>query len=107
MPGLALVAADRLLFLTRAEWVLVADRLNLSPRELQIVEYTFDGAKELAIADKLGISSHTVHTHVERLYRKLGVSSRVDLTAKIAFEVLGLAREGRLSCPPAARRAAA
>ena len=54
----------------------------------------------------LGISPHTVHTHLERLYRKLGVGSRVALTTKIAFEVLGLAREGRLSrhaCDPPSR----
>jgi DNA-binding CsgD family transcriptional regulator len=107
MERLTLLAADHAPLLTRAEWALVANQLNLSPRELQIVQYTFDGGKELAIGDKLGISPHTVHTYLERLYRKLGVSSRVELTAKIAFEVLRLAREGRLSCPPAARRAAA
>jgi DNA-binding CsgD family transcriptional regulator len=107
MPRLTLLAADRAPLLTQAEWAIIADQLNLSPREVQIVQYTFDAEKELAIGDKLGISPHTVHTHLERLYRKLGVSSRVGLTAKIAFEVLRFAREGRLSCPPAARRAAA
>jgi DNA-binding CsgD family transcriptional regulator len=40
------------------------------------------------IADHLGISPHTVHTHIERLYRKVGVASRVSLVRRVFVEYL-------------------
>jgi ATP/maltotriose-dependent transcriptional regulator MalT len=55
------------------EWRRIANSLRISGRELQIIQEIFDDRKESAIADDLTISVHTVHTHLERLYRKLGV----------------------------------
>jgi DNA-binding NarL/FixJ family response regulator len=57
-------------------------------RELQIIQGIFDDRKKFAIADELTMSVHTVHTHVERLYRKLGVSSRAALVLYILSEHL-------------------
>ena len=54
-------------------WKVIANSLRISDRELQIIQGIFDDRKEFAIADELTISVHTVHTHLERLYRKLGV----------------------------------
>ena len=71
-------------------WRALAVALNLSERELQIVQAVFDDDKESVIAADLGISSHTVHTHLERLYRKLGVSSRVSLVGRVFVEFLRL-----------------
>jgi DNA-binding CsgD family transcriptional regulator len=75
-------------------WRVIANSLCISDRELQIVQRIFDDRKEFAIADELKISVHTVHTHLERLYRKLGVSSRVGLVLSILSEYLS-------SLPPA------
>lgn len=50
--------------------------MRLSPRELQLVEAVCSELKDRAIAERLGISTHTVRTHFERLFRKLGVHSR-------------------------------
>ena len=75
-------------------WRVIANSLRISDRELQIVQGIFDDRKEFAIADELKISVHTVHTHLERLYRKLGVSSRVGLVLSILSEYLS-------SLPPA------
>ena len=61
---------------TRVEWELVARAVSLSRRELEILQCVVDDLKESAIAEALGVSPHTVHTHLERLYRKLGVSGR-------------------------------
>jgi DNA-binding NarL/FixJ family response regulator len=69
-------------------WEVIANSLRISGRELQIIQEIFDDRKELAIADELEISIHTVHTHLERLYRKLGVSSRVTLVLYILSEYL-------------------
>lgn len=70
-------------FITDRAWEMLADRLALSPREAQIARRVFADDKELAIAQTLGISPHTVRTHMERLYRKLNVQSRVDLVTTI------------------------
>jgi DNA-binding CsgD family transcriptional regulator len=67
-----------------AVWSCIAKRLALSERELQIVQGVFDDAHQDAIAEELAISSHTVHTHLERLYHKLQVTSRVQLVVRIA-----------------------
>lgn len=71
-----------------AAWEIIAKSLRISNRELQIVQGIFDDRKEYAIAHELKISTHTVHTHLERLYRKLGVSSRLGLVLCIVSEYL-------------------
>ncbi|RMG49200.1 MAG: LuxR family transcriptional regulator [Acidobacteria bacterium] len=68
------------------EWRMIAERLQLSPRELQVVQSVFDDKKEYAAALDLGISEHTFHTYLERLYRKLGVHSRCELIVRIFAE---------------------
>jgi DNA-binding NarL/FixJ family response regulator len=72
--------------LSHDAWKTIAKSLRISHRELEIIQGIFDDRKELAIADELKISMHTVHTHLERLYRKLGVSSRVALVLYILSE---------------------
>lgn len=81
-PGRSILTYDR--------WKTIAQSLRISNRELQIIQGIFDDQKEFAIADELMISVHTVHTHLERLYRKLGVSSRVALVLYILSEYLSL-----------------
>jgi len=81
------VSRDRSI-LTYNAWKAIARSLRISDRELQIIQGIFDDRKEFAIADELKISMHTVHTHLERLYRKLGVSSRVGLILCILSEYL-------------------
>ena len=76
--------------LTYDAWKTIAQSHHISNRELQIIQGIFDDRKETAIAEELKISMHTVHTHLERLYRKLGVSSRVALVLYILAEYLSL-----------------
>ena len=71
-------------------WSVVAKSLQISNRELEIIQGIFDDQKEFTIARELTISVHTVHSHLERLYRKLGVSSRVELVVRIFSEYLSL-----------------
>ena len=78
------------LVLSEQVWNEIARSLKLSGQELQIVRRVFDDHTELAIADQLGISSHTVHTHSERLYHKLAVTGRVQLVLRIFNEYLAL-----------------
>ena len=48
----------------------------LSAREREVLELLARGFRVGEIADRLGISAHTVTTHVRHLYAKLEVSSR-------------------------------
>ncbi|HEY1661783.1 MAG TPA: helix-turn-helix transcriptional regulator [Verrucomicrobiae bacterium] len=70
------------------EWENIACILSLSPRQLQIVLGIFNDHTESAIAFHLGVSSHTVHTHLNRLYAKLAVHTRAGLVLRVMAEGL-------------------
>lgn len=72
------------LLFTDEAWDGIAMSLALSPRELEVVRQVFDDRKESRIARELGISPHTVHTYLERIYQKLNVTSRVQLVVRVA-----------------------
>ena len=76
--------------LSEGQWLLIAASLSLSPRELQITQGIFDDEKEAAIALRLGLSIHTVHTYLERVYHKLNVASRCGLLLRVFFEHVAL-----------------
>ena len=47
---------------------------NLTARERQIMTCLAQNLVDKEIAERLNISNHTVHVHLRRIYRKLGVS---------------------------------
>jgi DNA-binding CsgD family transcriptional regulator len=51
----------------------------LTGRERHIAALAAGGDSDAAIADRLGISTRTVQTHLGRVYLKLGINSRADL----------------------------
>lgn len=51
----------------------------LSARELEIARLAASGCSDLNIARQLAISEGTVGRHLHNIYRKLGVSSRIEL----------------------------
>lgn len=51
---------------------------RLSPRELEVLRLAAQGLSNPHIASRLGISSHTVRTHLDHVMDKLGVSSRIQ-----------------------------
>jgi DNA-binding CsgD family transcriptional regulator len=53
----------------------------LSPRELECVKWVLDGKSDTDIGKILGISHTTVHFHVERVKKKLGVRTRTQAAA--------------------------
>jgi DNA-binding NarL/FixJ family response regulator len=69
-------------------WSRLSTSLQLSQRELQIVQHIFEDRKEDAIAFELGISPHTVNTYVQRLYTKLAVRSRAQLIVCVVARYL-------------------
>jgi len=59
-----------------------ASRLEeLTPREGEVLVLLADGATNEGIARELTISPRTVQAHLDRLYRKLGVSNRTGAVA--------------------------
>lgn len=68
------------------EWRSLASCLGLSPRECGIVRAVFDGDSEKRTAERLGLSPHTVHTYLWRIYRKLNVQSREGLLVRVFAE---------------------
>jgi len=90
--GVPSVASDGHPVFSSEVWNILASSLGWSDRESQIVPALLDDLKEAAIAARLGISRHTVHTHTERLYRKMGITSRVGLVRRVFLEYLSLVR---------------
>ena len=79
-------------------WRSVTSSLGLSQRERQILEILLAGIDdEKRMAERLGISHHTIHTHIERLYRKLHVQSRSQLIAAV-FVAYAISVDGE--CQP-------
>jgi two-component system, NarL family, response regulator LiaR len=63
--------------------------LTLRERQLIAVIVAHPSAKYLAIADRMGISEHTVHNHLTHIYQKLHVVNRSDLLVYAVSRGLG------------------
>jgi len=50
----------------------------LSPRENRIIRYIEEGLTYNIIAERLGISPHTVHNHIKNIYGKLHAGNRIE-----------------------------
>lgn len=85
-PGIAL----KTLNLLRQQTIVISNEtLNLKPvrppadfslsaREIEILEQVVDGLTPQQIGDKLFISAKTVRKHIENIYEKLHIHSRID-----------------------------
>ena len=62
--------------------------LLLSQREVEVLTWVARGKSNGAIADILGISIHTVDTHVRRIMSKLDVASRTTAAVRAAQQGL-------------------
>lgn len=61
---------------------------KLTARECEILRLMADGLAKKEIADMLGISIHTVSTHIQRVYDKLHVTTNTGAVAKALRERL-------------------
>jgi two-component system nitrate/nitrite response regulator NarL len=69
----------------------------LSKRELDVVRSLAEGLTNREIAERLGLSQHTIKNYLFRVFDKLGVSSRIELL----FMTLSQAGAPQLSPPSA------
>jgi DNA-binding CsgD family transcriptional regulator len=63
-------------------------RPSLTRREAEVLQLLAAGCRHVQVAERLGVSPHTVSSHAKNIYRKLGVRSAVAAVA-LALE-LGL-----------------
>jgi DNA-binding NarL/FixJ family response regulator len=57
---------------------------SLTSRERDVLELLAEGLSNRRVAERLGISDHTVKFHVASIYGKLGASSRAELIRRAA-----------------------
>jgi len=65
----------------------------LTPRQTRILQLVGAGGSDRAVARALGLSVRTVHTHLQHVYRALGVTSRTEALARVRAR--SLASPGR------------
>lgn len=54
------------------------DKPHLTPRQLEVLQMVSRGCASSEIAGLLSMSTHTVHSHLRSIYRKLSVTSRSE-----------------------------
>jgi DNA-binding NarL/FixJ family response regulator len=72
----------------------VAQLQSLTKRERAVLVLLGRGLEFEEIADRLSISEHTVRTHLQNLYRKLNVHSRLDIVRLVSRHGLLHTSEG-------------
>ena len=60
-------------------YVASGNRMEVTRRELEIIDYLVEGATARDVANQLHLSFYTVRTHIKNIYDKLGVMNRVEL----------------------------
>ena len=61
----------------------------LTPRETEIAGLLAAGSTDKEIGGKLGISEHTVNSHLRRLFAKLRVNNRVGAAVAYVTRISG------------------
>jgi DNA-binding CsgD family transcriptional regulator/PAS domain-containing protein len=86
---------------------LVTALYGLTPAEARVFVQVADGRTPAEAADALGVAPSTLHTHLLRVFAKLGVHRQADLVRLAAALEPPAARGGQASDRPSARRAPA
>lgn len=68
-------------FIEEVQYVEQRPETPLSRRESQILQRVAYGSTTKEVAHELGISAHTVKTHLERIFEKLGANDRAQAVA--------------------------
>lgn len=59
---------------------------DLPPGRRRVVELVLEGLSDAAIAERMGVSRHTISNQLRRAYRTLDVGSRFELVARVFGE---------------------
>jgi DNA-binding CsgD family transcriptional regulator len=64
----------------------ITSPVSLSPREREMLAFIVEGLTAKEIADRLGVSVHTIDTHTRHLFKKINVRSRAAAVARAIRE---------------------
>ncbi len=82
--------ARRLLEMVRSQEPRKPEHLNLTPRELDILQWLVEGMSYKRIAEQLFISPLTVQSHIKSVYEKLQVHSKSAAVSKaLRYKLFG------------------
>ncbi len=71
---------------TEKEWAEISSALQFSPQQSRIAALLLDGLGDKQIAHYLGIAVPTLRTHISRIFVRLAVSDRAELTRRVFQE---------------------
>jgi DNA-binding NarL/FixJ family response regulator len=77
----------------------VREPIPLTKREEEVVALVVAGHRNRDIAERLGLSQHTIKNHLFRVFEKLGVASRSELIALFVQKKRHPSAQGPLSTP--------
>lgn len=83
LPMAEVFMVEQTVFDEHRELLCNAATMVLSPRELEVARALEAGKSRPQIARELGLSEHTVVTLSKRIYKKLGVHSRAELSTRL------------------------
>jgi DNA-binding CsgD family transcriptional regulator len=63
---------------------------RLTDREWMVLRFLSSEAGEKQLADQLGLSPHTLHSHIKAIYRKVGVQGRLPLLLRVEHALQAL-----------------
>jgi two-component system nitrate/nitrite response regulator NarL len=73
--------------ISREDWSNVGlegdDAAHMTPREREVVHLVAEGLSNKAIGKRLGISTHTVKSHLHNIMKKLSLHSRLQVAAYV------------------------
>jgi DNA-binding NarL/FixJ family response regulator len=73
---------------------------HITGRQEELIACISEGLSNKEIAQRFGLSEHTVKAHLNRIYRKLGVTSRSKLMARAMKGRQAVSAMTRLPCSP-------
>jgi DNA-binding CsgD family transcriptional regulator len=70
----------------------IMKEFGLTPAELRVARHLASGEPNKIIASALGVSAHTARHHTERVFRKLGITSRAAVNSRLTRAGLAVSR---------------
>jgi DNA-binding CsgD family transcriptional regulator len=86
--------------LSEHAWIEIGRALGVTSREVQIIQAVFDNLTQKGIACRFAITEHTAHTHLNRLFKKLNVSTRTELVLRVMEQMIALVLSETGVLPP-------
>lgn len=61
------------------QWLYIRKSFRMSPRELIVAKFVCGGLSNGEIANRLGIKTATIKTHLRNIYRRINVQRKLDM----------------------------